>query len=180
MWTFTNKAKTKAEAQSTNFNTVGEESTLIGYTKFKYVRISKAQFFSGIEDLWRSNDVQVENRGALPMGECLGGGCPTEEEWCVTDPNCSKSPYQEPEGVARAEVIAGFTVGGAVLLIAVLYMLHLRVVKNQKEEIRQTLIKGIAGGANAGFTQAGLTMDDLVGEFKKIDTSGDGYVSICL
>jgi len=177
VWTFTNKEKTKAEEQSTTFNTIGDESTLIGYTKYKYVQISKSQFSSGIEEVWESNKVQEENRGALPMGECLGvGGCPTEEDWCVTDPNCSKSPYQEPEGVARAEVIAGFTVAGAVLVIAALYMLHLRVVKNQKEEIRQTLIKGIAGGANVGFTQAGLTMDNLVVEFKKIDTSGDGFV----
>jgi len=177
VWTFTNKVKTKAEAQATYFNTVGEESTLISYVKFKYVKISKAQFSSGIEDMWKTNKVQEGNRGSLPMGDCLGGGCPTEEEWCVTDPNCSESPYQEPEGGARAEVVAGFTVAGAILLIAVLYMLHLRVVKNQKEEIRQTLIKGIAGGANVGFTQAGLTMDDLVSEFTKIDTSGDGFVS---
>jgi len=38
------------------------------------------------------------------------------------------------------------------------------------------LIKGIAGGANVGFTQAGLTMDDLVGEFKKIDMNDDGLI----
>jgi len=94
----------------------------------------------------------------------------------VTDPNCSESPYQEPEGVFLAEFIAGITVAGAVLLIAVLYIIHLRIVKNQKEKIRQTLIKGIAAGANVGFTQAGFSMDNLVGEFKKIDTSGDGYV----
>jgi len=178
--TFMNKAKTKAEEQQTTYNTVGEESTLIGYKKLKYVKISKAQFSSGIEDMWESYNVQEKNRGALPMGECLGTSCPTEEEWCVTDPNCSKSPYQEPEGVARAEVIAGFTVAGAVILIviliAVLYKLHLRAVKNQKEEIRQTLMKGIAGGAHVGFTQAGLSMDDLVGEFMKIDTSNDGFV----
>merc|ERR1711935_304685 len=48
--------------------------------------------------------------------------------------------------------------------------------KKEKEEIRQVLIKGIAGGADVGFTQGGLTMDDLVGEFKKIDTSDDGFV----
>jgi len=79
VWTFTNKGKTKAEAQLTRFNTEGEESILIGYEKSKYLKLSEAEFSSGIQDQWELNKVQEERRGDLPMGECLGvGGCPTE------------------------------------------------------------------------------------------------------
>ena len=180
MWTFTNKDKTKADAQSTNYNTIGDESTLIGYTKYVYIKTTKEKFLSGIENLWSNNQVQQDDRGALPMGECLGaGGCVTEEEWCVTDPSCSVSPYQEPDASTRGGVIAGFTIAGAVLVIAALYALHLHTVKTQKEKMRQTLIKGITSNANAGL-QGGLSVDNLVEEFKKIDTSGDGRVSGCI
>lgn len=180
VWTFTNKAKTKANAQQVQYNTIGDESVLIGSTKLAYSKITKEQFNSGIEEAWRINQVQTEDRGALPMGECLGeGGCITEEDWCLKDPSCSVSPYQEPEASTKGGVIAGFTIAGAVLVIAALYVLHLHTVKTEKEQMRKLLIKGITGDTNAGASQA-LSVDDLVAEFKKIDTSGDGLVSGCL
>jgi hypothetical protein len=57
-------------------------------------------------------------------GECHSAGCPTEEDWCKTDPECSESPYHEPDASVKSGAIAGFTVAGIVLLIAALYSLH--------------------------------------------------------
>jgi len=98
----------------------------------------------------------------------------------VTDPDCSESPYQEPDADVRGEVIAGFVVAGAVLLVGALYVVHLRVIKKQSERIREALVKRIAADINVGFSDQALTVEGLQEEFNKIDTSNDGLVSILL
>mmetsp|Transcript_1390 Transcript_1390/g.1589 ORF Transcript_1390/g.1589 Transcript_1390/m.1589 type:complete len:438 (-) Transcript_1390:57-1370(-) len=123
-------------------------------------------------------NITQKNIPAFPMQtECIFvDECITEEQFCEVDPSCSLSPYQEPGANLKNGVIACIVIGVVLIITAALYMLHLFTMKKEKEKIRQVLIKGIAGGANVGFTQAGLTMDDLVGEFKKIDMNDDGLI----
>jgi hypothetical protein len=65
--------------------------------------------------------------------ECRSQCCPTEEDWCRTDPECSESSYQEPDTSVNSGAIAGFTVAGIVLLIAaLLYSLHVMKVKGSR------------------------------------------------
>lgn len=175
VWTFTNKAKTMADAQRSQYNTIGDVSVLIGSSKIKYMKITEEEFIQGIQDEWTAQNVQAENRGDLPMERaCLGSVCATEEDWCKSDPDCSQSPYQEPNADVKGGVIAGFTIAGVVLLVGALYAVHRRVLKNQEVRIRDTFAKRL----NAGFDDEPLTMERLQEEFKKIDTSNDGLVSI--
>lgn len=177
VWTFTNKAKTMADAQRSQYNTFGDVSILIGSTKLQYTKITEEEFIQGVQDEWAAKNVQVANRGEVPMQRaCLASECATEEDWCVTDPDCSESPYQEPDADVRGEVIAGFVVAGAVLLVGALYVVHLRVIKKQSERIREALVKRIAADINVGFSDQALTVEGLQEEFNKIDTSNDGLV----
>ena len=58
VWTFTNKDKIMANAQSTSYNTSGDKSILIGYIKYVYIKQTKVEFLSDIENLWSNNQVQ--------------------------------------------------------------------------------------------------------------------------
>jgi hypothetical protein len=72
-------------------------------------------------------------------GECLTRGCPTEEDWCKTDPKCSESPYQDPDASVESGAIAGFTVAGIILLTVALYALHAMRSKQQKRRYKAKL-----------------------------------------
>jgi len=105
--------------------------------------------------------------------------CPTEEQWCQTDPNCSVSPYQEPPGTVKGSVIAGFTVAGIVLLVAILFAVHVYLVKAQASRYRARFARRIAETIDMRASVRSLTPDALAKEFQRIDegVSRDGKIS---
>jgi hypothetical protein len=72
--------------------------------------------------------------------------------------------------------IAGVVLAFCAVLIAALYLLHRKKLDDQKKKIRQVFAKQIAGGVTVQSGKS-LTMEDISGQFKSIDKSGDGLVS---
>ena len=98
------------------------------------------------EYIAKINDVQdnnlVDTRVTLPMRGCWNSeNCPTEEKWREQDPNFAESPYQEPSATVKGGAIAGFTVAGIFLLVAVLYVMHRRKMASQKKSIQKRIIR---------------------------------------
>jgi Ca2+-binding EF-hand superfamily protein len=156
----------------------------IGDTYFHYAQAVRAcekidsaeGFIQAVQDAYAAYNVPEARRIPLPLeGEaCLSGGCPTEEDWCKTDPECSESPYQEPDASVKSGAIAGFTVAGIVLLIAGLYALHVIKSRQQKQRYKTKFAKRIAGNIDRTKSMRQLTPEALGREFKKIDSEHPG------
>lgn len=113
----------RAAEQSYNLSTL----TLLSSRNLLYTKISKDEFEQGIEDTL--DNINTVETLPFPMTKsCLGSGenfpivlqiiqviflkdkycsssivCPTEEDWCTKDPECSESLYQEPKAKIKAE-----------------------------------------------------------------------------
>lgn len=113
---------------------------------------------------------------------CLGAKCPNETEWCEHDPECSESPYKEPNARLKAGVVAGFCIAGAVVILAIVTLMFVRRLKQQKERIKAHFASRIAATIDLGVdANIAMNPDALKAEFQKIDSGveggGDGYLS---
>lgn len=82
---------------------------------------SEDEFVAEIMAAYQAYNVTPEQQVAAPMeGPCSFETCPNETDWCTIDPNCSQSPYQEPEGSVKAGPIVGFVVAFFVIVIGLL------------------------------------------------------------
>lgn len=184
-FTFTNFEKTTASELLTIYNRSFNVSKLIGFQISEYTKLNESEFVTSLQDAWEEANVQPFARGGggqLPMQtECLAGegetSCVTEEQWCELDPACSESPYQEPGATMLAGPIAGVVLALCAGLIAALYLLHRKILGDQKKKIRQVFAKQIAGGVTIQSGKS-LTMEDISLQFKNIDKSRDGLVSV--
>jgi len=180
---FTNSEKTTASELSTIYNRSFNVSKLIGFQISEYTKLTESEFVTSLQDAWVEANVQPLKRGGggqLPMQtECLAGSnktsCVTEEQWCDFDPACSESPYQEPGATMLAGPIVGVVLAFCAVLIAALYLLHRKILGDQKKKIRQVFAKQIAGGVTIQSGKS-LTMEDISSQFKSIDKSGDGLI----
>jgi hypothetical protein len=106
---------------------------------------SAEEWEQGILAAYVTYNVPEADQVLIPMeAECLTSACPTEEDWCKTDPECSESPYKEPEGSVESGAIAGFTVAGILLLITALYGLHAVRAKQQEKRYKTKFVKRMA------------------------------------
>ena len=136
---------------------------------------SAADWEQEIKDAYVDYDVPIALQVPIPMeGQCLTGACPTEEDWCVTDPECSESPYKEPEGSVKSSAIAGFTVAGIVVLMAFLYGLHVWRTKQQARRFKKKFAKRMADTIDLRASMRQLSPDALAKEFQKIDRETPG------
>jgi Ca2+-binding EF-hand superfamily protein len=136
---------------------------------------SAEEWIQAVQEAYVAYNVPEARRNTLPMeGECLTRACPTEEDWCKTDPECSESTYQEPDASVKSGAIAGFTVAGIVLLIAGLYALHVIKSRQQKQRYKTKFAKRIAGNIDRTKSMRQLTPEALGREFKKIDSEHPG------
>ena len=135
---------------------------------------------------WRSMILEEYDRLAIPPSAritpvddpCSLSICPSEEEWCEFDPNCSESPYQEPRGSLRPEVIAVIDVLAAVLLILGFFLLHRWLVKRQARRNRAVFASRIAETIQLETSVNALSPAALAEEFRRIDKQArDGKLS---
>jgi Ca2+-binding EF-hand superfamily protein len=136
---------------------------------------SADEWIQAVQEAYVAYNVPEDRRNVLPTeGGCLTRACPTEEDWCKTDPECSESPYQEPDASVKGGAIAGFTVAGIVLLIAGLYALHVMKSRQQKQRYKTKFAKRIAANIDRTKSMRQLTPEALGREFKKIDSENPG------
>jgi hypothetical protein len=140
---------------------------------------SAEEWEGAIQDAYLTYNVSEVNQVPIPMqGECITGACPTENDWCKTDPECSESPYKEPDGSVKSGAIAGFTVAGIVLLMVALFVLHAWLAHQQARRYKTKFAKRIADTINVGGSMRQLQPEALASEFKRMDSeSKDGSIS---
>ena len=181
-WIFIDDDFNVASAVSTTYNQNTQE--VISQTTYSYSRITEQDFIDGIKQGYVDFNVQPDTStyggfGIVPMQtECLGTSCATEEDWCTLDPNCSESPYQEPDGKVKGSVVGGFTAMGAVIVIGILCVAFFIQLKKQQERIQRQFAQRVA--ETIDFHPSGdlvLTPEALRKEFEGIDDNSDGTLS---
>jgi hypothetical protein len=140
---------------------------------------SAEEWEEAIQAAYITYNVSEEYQVPIPMqGQCLTGACPSENDWCKTDPECSESPYKEPDASVESGAIAGFIVAGIVLLIAALYALHAWRSQQQARRYKTIFAKRIADTINVRGSMRLLQPEALASEFKRIDSeSQNGSIS---
>ena len=114
-------------------------------------------FFAALEEAMNAYNITPSQISSisLPMTtECLSfNECPTEEEFCTDgkDPNCSASPYQEPEASLNAGGIALIVIICVVAVAAAGYVLYKRASEAQKKRYK--------GDCNPGWEGLPSEMD---------------------
>jgi hypothetical protein len=153
------------------------------------VKVTEQEWLEQLEQAYVDFDVlpadQVDG-GQLPMQtECLSAGiegCPTEDDWCERDPECSKSPYQEPSGTVKAGPIAGFVIAGALLAFLGLYLWYRYKLKQQARRFKTKFAKHVVGTISVRASISQLPPEALTNEFKRIahgtkEGGGKGYIT---
>ena len=142
-------------------------------------RIATAdEWLTAIETAYETYKVPDAYRVALPMEECFTGACPTEQEWCQKDPQCSTSPYQEPPASVKPGAIAGFTIAGLIVLIIAMYLLHRWSLSRQQSRYKTVFAQRIADTIDVNKSMRTLPPQALAEEFAKIDSQQkDGVIS---
>ena len=112
--------------------------------------------------------------------ECLHGvDCATEEEFCTIgkDPNCSVSPYQEPDASLNGGGIALIVILCVVAVVVVAYALFKRANEAQKKRYKEHFVRGIARNITLAPAAGALTPELLQKEFEHIDKDKGGTIS---
>mmetsp|Transcript_22800 Transcript_22800/g.52763 ORF Transcript_22800/g.52763 Transcript_22800/m.52763 type:complete len:332 (+) Transcript_22800:322-1317(+) len=170
----------KLQETSDIFSIVNGTVQHVFATESTYTHIATGEeWVNSILNEYDVQNIPPDKRIDPTIDVCAAGLCPTEEQWCQTDPNCSVSPYQEPPATVKGSVIAGFTVAGVVLLVIILYGVHLYLVHAQVNRYRARFARRIAETIDVRASVRNLTPDALAREFERIDegVSKDGKIS---
>lgn len=118
----------------------------------------------------------IDIRPTIPSN-CDGvGTCPTEEDWCNYDPNCSISPYQEPEASTKGGVIGGIVAACAVVLFIAAFAYYRWRLAQEEKRVRRLVAVKIAQKLDLSVTTKEITQESISREFQSIDASGDGIL----
>jgi len=143
-----------------------------------YIKISEDEFEDGIKNTLE--DINTVEIMPFPMTRaCLGSECPTEDDWCTKDPNCSPSVYAEPKARVKADVVAGIVVAASIVLIAMIVAFFIIRSKQKEKRLKYMFATRIAEDVKIeGSLDMILTADALKTEFERIDASIDKDGSI--
>ena len=133
---------------------------------------------------YEDNNVPDSYRVETPTGSCVGETfgipCPTEDDICQIDPECSISIYQEPPATIKAGPVAGIVVAGFVVLLGLLYLWHRWTLLQQEKRAREFFCLRITENINLRGSMRTLTPEALAREFNDIDKGlrdgGDGFI----
>jgi hypothetical protein len=142
-----------------------------------HTRVTEEEWIAAVNNAY--NEGNHSNRIPIPMlGECLGEKCKTENDWCTQDPECSPSPYKEPEAQVKPGVIAAVALAGILILTAGLYLFHLYLASKQAKRYRTIFAARIADTIQVRKSMRSLTPEILAKEFKNIDSqTQDGQIT---
>lgn len=188
---FTDSDKTTATKTELQYHISDGESELIAYRVNRWEKVpDEKEWLAKLEKTWEDYNILPEQRassGALPMStDCLAGNtkdgkCPSEEDWCTVDPNCSVSPYQEPEADLDGGAIGGIIAACAVVIFALGFGYHkwkmAKRLQEQEERMKLAFIKSVAKTIPTLTDAKSLSMEDMKKQFESMDVDGDGTVS---
>jgi hypothetical protein len=178
---FTNADKSEANAVQDVFMFFNEQYVLVQSTRTVFNRLPDAEtFVQMIQDDYIKYNITESGRFDAPMlTDCLGfPGCPTEELWCGIDPNCSVSPFQEPDSDVNPGVIAGFLIAGFALIFAAAYVWHRHRMATQAQSYCSQFSRRIAETITLTSGTRQVTKEALLEEFDCIDSQHkDGFIS---
>jgi hypothetical protein len=167
----------KAALISDNYRLVeGEPGQPTRATRnFLLSRLSEEDYLEQIPETYEEFNVTDSARSTVPPeGECLlsDPNCPVEEDWCSFDPECSVSPYQEPDAQLRAGVNEAICVLGAILIIIALlfYRYMQRKLAQQDKRYRANFAARVAETMDLRASVVMLTPEALAEEFERMDT----------
>lgn len=145
-----------------------------------YIRVKSAEEWkNGILDSYDTYNTNVSERVSPDEYICSKEGfCPSEEQWCQSDPNCDPSPYEEPSASVKPGAIAGFVILGIAVLVLALYALHRYSAAKQAERYRTIFAKRIAETIQVRGSVRSMNPAALAAEFERIDSDvKDGKLS---
>jgi hypothetical protein len=142
-------------------------------------RVTEAEWIAAANNIYNELNIPDGDRIPVPfIRECLGTICPTELDWCTQDPECSPSPYSEPDAQVKPGAVAGFIIAGIVILTAGLYLIHLYLAAQQAKRYRTIFAMRIADTIQVRKSMRSLTPEILAKEFKQIDSqTQDGQIT---
>jgi len=177
IFTFTNADKTKASMTIDTFNKAfGDEYFFIGSSRIAYEKISEEEYIKGIQEEFDAQNVPDDVRPTIPSN-CDGlGTCPSKDDWCKYDPNCSISPYQEPEASMKGGVVGGVVAACALVLFIAAFAYYRWRLAQEEKRVRRLVAVKIAQKLDLCVTTKESTQESISREFQSIDASGDGIL----
>jgi len=146
-----------------------------------YLRIAtEVEWISIVQEAYANYTVPPAIQVNFPIKEDCGfnGNCITEERWCTQDPNCSPSPYQEPDAKMKGGWIAFFVIIGGLFAAAIGLALHSYFINKQAKRYRTKFAQRVAENINIRASARSLPAAALADEFKRIDKeSPNGRIS---
>jgi hypothetical protein len=110
------------------------------------------------------------------MGECIAEDkCQTDKDFCTTgmDPNCSKSPYQEPEATLNGLGI-GLIVACSAVFLATLFFFHKRAKGRVEKRFKKHFATKVIESMSVDTWNDDLDLQNFGDAFRKIDSTGSG------
>ena len=159
--------------------TDGSNSTARTYTlETTLTRVSSEVWEQSLFAAYNASGITADQQINPNDPICDVWSCPTEEQWCTIDPNCSESPYQEPPASLKPGVLAGFITGGVVFLCLIFLVVLKYLAVRQAHRYRAIFARRIAETINVRGSVRALSPEALADEFKRIDADvKDGKLS---
>ncbi|KAL7572810.1 hypothetical protein ACA910_014667 [Epithemia clementina (nom. ined.)] len=146
---------------------------------FLMTKVTREEWLAAIEQEYETANVLPEDRiDVAGIQGCFSGdACLTEEEWCTADPECSSSPYQEPDGTLKAGPIVGIVLAGVVVAVALIVAYFEHKIRQLRKQARHDFARRVAQSVTLTPGSRQLSPEALAAEFKKIDQDKNGTIS---
>jgi hypothetical protein len=169
----------KARILSDQFQSI-DGSLILSKTYHAFeTRVTEKEWIHAVNAAYKESGLSSKQRKPIPMvGNCLEKVCPTEEDWCSQDPECSTSPYQEPSASLKGGALSGFIISGIILLLFLFFLVHRWLSNRQIKRYKTIFAKRIAETITVNKSFRSMEPADLAEEFKKVDLqTEDGLIT---
>lgn len=153
---------------------------------YREKKVSEEEWLQAIKEFKTMYNVPSEDTAPAPMqtscltGDWAGGvgvKCPTEEDFCEIDPNCSESPYK-PEEPTLSAVQVSLLVAGLFTGLFIMFYIFYRLQRTKRErQMKLRILYVLAQNITIAPTAGKLNAEDLLKEFQHIDKNKDGKMS---
>jgi hypothetical protein len=144
-------------------------------------RMEESEWLAAIEEAYQDINIAAADKIPVPFQTSSSDPewYPTEDEWCGgvgNDPECTVSPYQEPDAKLKSSALVGFVILGLAVFCIPLYALYRYRIGQQERRIKDKFIRGIAKNMSIAPSAGAISRDKLVEEFQRIDKDKGGTI----